>query len=85
MHALYSLTDLNLFNHVKREEAKEAFIQRIDRRKKRIERRNIADRFRSFEIGFTDLTLGYEKISTEKENFDLKEIRKLKYSCCKRC
>ena len=40
----------------------------------------IADSFRSLEQGSNAFRLGKEKFSTEKENFDLKENRKLKYS-----
>jgi len=39
---------------------------------------DIADSFRSFELGFTAFRLDNKKFSTEKENFDLKENRKLK-------
>ena len=38
----------------------------------------IADRSRSFELGFTAFKRGSEKFLTAKENFDLKENRKLK-------
>ena len=46
---------------------------------------HIADSFRSFELGFTAFRLISEKISTAKENFDLKENGKLRYSCFKLC
>ena len=42
--------------------------------------KDIADSLRSFELGFTGFRLGNENFSTEKENFDLKENRKLKHS-----
>ena len=45
----------------------------------------IADSFKSLEQGFTVLRLGNKKISTEIENFNLKENGKLKYSCFKLC
>ena len=38
----------------------------------------IADSLKSFESGFTAFRSGNKKLSTEKENFDLKESRKLK-------
>ena len=38
----------------------------------------IADRSRSFELVFTAFERGSEKFLTAKENFDLKENRKLK-------
>ncbi len=45
----------------------------------------IADSSGSFELSFTVFRLGNQKFSTEKENFDLKENRKLKYSRFKLC
>ena len=46
---------------------------------------SIADSFRSLEQGFSAFRLGNEKFLTEKENFDLKEKGKLKYSRFKLC
>ena len=46
---------------------------------------DIADSVRSFELCFTAFTLSNENFSTEKENFDLRENRKLKYSRVKLC
>ena len=46
---------------------------------------NIADSGRSLKQGFTAFRLGNENFSTEKENFDLKDNGKLKYSCFKLC
>ena len=45
----------------------------------------IADSLRSLEQGITVFKLGNETFSTEKENFDLKKNRKLKYSSYTLC
>ena len=47
--------------------------------------KDIADCFRSLEIGFTAFRLNKEKFSTEKEKFDFREIRKLKHSYFELC